>query len=122
MEVLMSAKARLSFSASYRVVFLIFAILFNLIFGSPTPVAHAAPQTIIPGVDWRDTSGNLIEAHGAGIIKVGSTYYWFGEDKSGNSGAFKNVNVYSSTDLVTWTFRNHALTLQASGDLGPNRV
>jgi hypothetical protein len=118
----MAGNIRLFSSQSYRRVLLAFIILFSLVLSSPTPVSRAAPATIIPGVDWRDTSGNLIEAHGAGIIKVGSTYYWFGEDKSDNNGQFKNVNVYSSTDLVTWTFRNRALTRQASGDLGPNRV
>jgi len=85
-----------------------------------TTVTKAVPQTIVPGVDWKDTSGNLIEAHGAGFIHVGDTYYWFGEDKSGKNVAY--VNVYSSTDLVHWTFRNHALPRQTSGDLGPNRV
>lgn len=85
--------------------------------------AHAAvPQSIIPGGSWTDNSGNSLQAHGAGLIKVGSTYYWFGEDRTQNNSAFANINCYASTDLVHWTFRNHVLTLQSSGDLGPNRV
>lgn len=36
--------------------------------------------------------------------------------------AFQSVNCYSSTDLVRWTFVGTPLTLQSSGDLGPNRV
>lgn len=73
------------------------------------------------GATWKDTSGNVIEAHGGGLIKVGSTYYWVGEDHT-NGFNFQNVNCYSSTDLSSWTFVNHVLTLQSSGDLGPNRV
>jgi len=82
-------------------------------------IAHAAvPTAIIPGGSWTDSSGNSIQAHGKGMIKVGNTYYWFGEDRSQNNSEFININCYSSTDLVHWTFRNHALTQQASGDLG----
>jgi hypothetical protein len=31
-------------------------------------------------------------------------------------------NLLCSQDLVQWTFVNELLTLQSSGDLGPNRV
>jgi hypothetical protein len=86
-------------------------------------VAHAAvPPAIIPGGSWTDIRGNSIQAHGEGMIKVGLVYYWFGEDRSQNNAAFININCYASIDLVHWTFRNHVLTQQASGDLGPDRV
>jgi hypothetical protein len=87
--------------------------------------AHAATvpsQAIVPGGSWTDSSGNSIQAHGAGLIKVGSTYYWFGENRASNNSAFVAVSCYSSTDLVNWTFRRNVLTVQGSGDLGPNRV
>jgi len=32
------------------------------------------------------------------------------------------INLTQPQDLVTWTFVNELLTLQASGDLGPDRV
>jgi hypothetical protein len=83
--------------------------------------AHAAPVTITPAGAFKDTSGRYIQAHGGGITKVGSTYYWFGEDKT-NGGSFQNVPCYSSTDLATWKFVNNVLKRQSSGDLGPNRV
>ncbi|TBU32365.1 galactan 1,3-beta-galactosidase [Dichomitus squalens] len=67
-------------------------------------------SAIVPGALWTDTSGNSLQAHGAGIIKVGSTYYWLGEDKSHNSALFKAVSCYSSTDLVNWSRQNDALT------------
>jgi hypothetical protein len=77
--------------------------------------------TITPGAVWNDTQGNVIQAHGEGIIKVDGKYYWLGEDKT-NGAPFQNVKCYSSSDLKNWTFVNNVLTLQSSGDLGPNRV
>jgi hypothetical protein len=87
--------------------------------------AHAASVTITPAGTWKDNNGTLIQAHGGGITKVGSTYYWFGEDKTGEasgSAFFQNVPCYSSTDLAHWTFVSNVLKKQASGDLGPNRI
>lgn len=36
--------------------------------------------------------------------------------------SFQAVNCYSSKDLVTWTFENKLLSVQSSGDLGPDRI
>ena len=47
-----------------------------------SPGAEAATATISPGTMWTDTAGNRLQAHGAGIFRVGSTYYMVGEDKS----------------------------------------
>jgi beta-xylosidase len=87
--------------------------------------ASAADAAIVPGTAWKDTQGHPIQAHGGGMIKVGSTYYWFGEDKTGESkgnSPFLNVPCYSSTDLAHWKFEANVLTREASGDLGPNRI
>jgi hypothetical protein len=87
--------------------------------------AVAASVTITPGTAWKDTAGNPIQAHGGGLIKVAGTYYWFGEDKTGESkgkSPFLNVPCYSSTDLAHWTFVANVLTRQPSGELGPNRI
>jgi hypothetical protein len=96
-------------------------LLIPLTLGLIAQPAFAAAVTITPGAVWTDQSGNTIEAHGEGIIKVGSTYYWLGEDKT-NGATFQNVKCYSSTDLKNWTFVRNVLTRQASGDLGPNRI
>lgn len=85
------------------------------------PLVHATLQ-IVPGATWTATNtGRHIQAHGAGIIKDGGRFYMIGEDKTEGS-AFQNINCYSSSDLVEWTFVRALLTRQASGDLGPNRV
>ena len=80
---------------------------------------QAAPQTITPGAVWHDTTGAVLQAHGAGLIQVGPTFYWFGEDKT-QGYSFQNIKCYASTDLAHWTFQGNVLTLQADGDLGPN--
>ncbi|KAI1385419.1 carbohydrate-binding module family 35 protein [Hypoxylon trugodes] len=83
-------------------------------------LAEASLQ-IVPGGTWTTSNNEHLQAHGGGLIKVNSTYYLVGEDKTGGS-AFQNVNCYSSTDLVQWTYEGALLSRTSSGDLGPNRV
>src|SRR6186997_2764936 len=86
-----------------------------------THTASAATATVNPGTMWTDTAGRRLQAHGAGIFTVGSTYYMVGEDKSAGS-TFTAVACYSSTDLVHWTRQSDALSRQASGDLAAGRI
>ncbi|MER5525597.1 RICIN domain-containing protein [Streptomyces sp. NPDC002677] len=79
--------------------------------------AAAAAQTVTNGTQFTDTSGNIVHAHGGGVIKVGSYYYWFGEDRNSDN-TFKYVDAYRSTDLKTWEFRNHVLTRSSAAELG----
>ncbi len=83
--------------------------------------ASAAVATVTPGTMWTDTAGNRLQAHGAGVFTVGSTYYMVGEDKSAGA-TFTAVACYSSTDLVHWTRQTDALSRQASGDLAAGRI
>ena len=54
----------------------------------PAIPAHADTiSTFTPGAAWDDTSGNPLQMHGLGIIKVGSTWYAYGEDKAGETSA-----------------------------------
>ncbi|KAF9569839.1 galactan 1,3-beta-galactosidase [Agrocybe pediades] len=85
-------------------------------------IVLARAAVIVPGATWTDTNGNVIQAHGAGILKVGSTYYWFGEDKSHNSALFKAVSCYTSSDLVSWTRQNDALTPIAGTSISSNNI
>src|SRR3954465_14572228 len=87
---------------------------------SSTP-ARAATATITPATTWTDTAGNRLQAHGAGIFTVGTTYYLVGEDKVAGS-TFTAVACYSSTDLVHWTRQVNALSRQGSGDLAAGRI
>lgn len=68
--------------------------------------ALGAPQTIKPTEIWQDDRGQHIQAHGGGILKLGDTYYWFGEDRSqGLNRSNRYVGCYASKDLANWTFR-----------------
>ena len=69
-------------------------------------------QPIHPGAVWLDNRGEAIQAHGGGVIKLGRTYYWFGEDRSrSNAPDLRYVSCYSSRDLAHWRFRNQVLKL-----------
>ncbi|MBB6678892.1 fibronectin type III domain-containing protein [Cohnella lubricantis] len=72
---------------------------------------------ITPDTIWADTSGNPIDAHGAGILYDENTqkYYWYGEYHQG-AWPSAGVRVYSSTDLLNWTDEGMALTLINSMD------
>ncbi|MER6069628.1 RICIN domain-containing protein [Streptomyces sp. NPDC001817] len=91
----------------------------------PATEAHAASVSFTTGAARTDQNGNALQLHGLGIIKVGSTWYGFGEDKTGETSSdtsFQDIPCYTSTDLANWTYRSVALARQGSGDLGPSRV
>ncbi len=77
-----------------------------------------------PGQEWPDTTGRRIQAHGGGILYDQGTYYWFGENKEGQTirdreaGLHRvdvvGVSCYSSTDLYHWT--NRGVVLPAVDD------
>jgi beta-xylosidase len=77
-----------------------------------------------PGNLWKDTDGNLIQAHGGAMLYFGMRYYWYGENKDGDSWLPEcniewdgyrveaiGINCYSSKDLLHW--KNEGLVLPA---------
>lgn len=76
---------------------------------------------IVPGFEMKDKSGDLINAHGGGILYFKDTYYWYGEVKKGETWLVPNstwenkrvnaggISCYSSKDLVQWKFENIVL-------------
>ncbi|MGP4046158.1 RICIN domain-containing protein [Streptomyces sp. 2A115] len=84
-----------------------------LITGSP---AQAAQVTVTNATQFTDTTGAVVHAHGGGVIKVGTSYYWFGENRNADN-TFKAVSAYRSTDLKTWEFRNNVLTQASDPEL-----
>ena len=81
----------------------------------PTLHAIVAPtenrlKQVTPRAIWPDDRGQHIQAHGGGIIKLGDTYYWFGEDRGQTNEKDKRyVACYTSTDLMNWTFRRQVI-------------
>jgi len=89
----------------------------------PAVVVDPGPQTITPGGIWPDDRGKHIQAHGGGIIKVGDTYYWFGEDYSADNPPGKPiVSCYASKDLAHWQFRNQVEKADDPAKLGPKWI
>jgi hypothetical protein len=82
-------------------------------------LAVESAETIAPGEPWPDNRGSHIQAHGGGVIQLGGTFYWFGEDRSkGNQRWLRYVSCYSSTNLAQWTFRNQVVKLADPEKLG----
>jgi hypothetical protein len=79
----------------------------------------AEPPRFDPGAIWPDNRGEHIQAHGGGIIKVGETYYWFGEERARDlERGFRYVSCYSSTNLAQWSFRCDVVKLADPENLG----
>lgn len=85
------------------------------------PGTAQAAVTVVSGAQWTDTSGAPVQAHGGGIIKVGTYYYWFGENRNADD-TFRYVSAYRSTDLRTWEFRNHVLRQSSAAELGSAKI
>jgi beta-galactosidase len=95
-------------------------------------------DSLVQGDIWRDTNGNIINAHGGGILYFDSTYYWYGEFKGDSSyllDGVKNwecwradaggVSCYSSKDLIHWKFEKIVLPVtpdDTASELHPSQV
>ncbi|WP_313263734.1 family 43 glycosylhydrolase [Sphingobacterium sp.] len=64
--------------------------------------------SFLPGQTWNDQSGQVINAHGGGVLYQNGIYYWYGEKRGGEES--QGINVYSSKDLYHWTYENLALS------------
>jgi beta-glucanase (GH16 family) len=95
----------------YRVLVVVCSFLFLMCH----PVDSQNYKSFTPGLPWFDTDGQIINAHGGGILFHNGTYYWFGEHKGATSNAaFVGVTCYSSVDLYTW--KNEGVALPVSDD------
>jgi len=98
------------------------AVLLVLGFVSGLSRVAAAEEMVRPGEVWRDTAGQVIQAHGGGILRVGAEWYWFGEDRTpvvagGLDPAKRYVSCYRSRDLVHWESRGRVLELGEPEDI-----
>ena len=83
-----------------------------LVLAAVGAAAAAAPASIRPGVPWNDTDGNLIDAHGAGLLLHAGRYYWYGSRRTLNATGTQNdggIALYSSADLYSWRFESLVL-------------
>ncbi|KAK2792041.1 hypothetical protein FQN52_004151 [Onygenales sp. PD_12] len=66
--------------------------------------AGVQAKYIVPGARWRDTDGNLVNAHAGSVVFDGASekFWLFGEYKIEGQEEGGGVSVYSSEDLGTW--------------------
>ncbi|HOP99694.1 MAG TPA: RICIN domain-containing protein [Acetivibrio clariflavus] len=102
----------------YEKMFALFCMAVLLIVAaiSMTLTASAAEGIIINGTQFKDTSGNVIHAHGGGMIQYGGYYYWYGEYRD-NSNKFLGVRCYRSADLINWEYRGEVLSPSSAPEL-----
>lgn len=81
-----------------------------------TSPAMAQAVTIQNGSKFIGTNGDPVDAHGAGIIKVGGYYYLMGENRT-SDWKFKAVSMYRSTDFKNWEYRNDILKSSSHSSL-----
>lgn len=94
-------------------------------------------QPAVLGEVWKDVDGNVINAHGAGILYHDGIYYMFGEIKKGKTWLVPNqnwedyrvpaggVSCYSSKDLIHWKYEGVALSAvkgDPTNDLDTSKV
>jgi len=98
-------------------------VVYILSLGGVTAIAQTTGSVISPGKPWLDDHGHLIQAHGGGIIRLNSIYYWFGEDRSQTNDVDKRyVSCYSSGDLVHWKFLHQVVAIADPENLGPKWI
>ena len=82
-----------------------------------------------PGEVWLDDEGNVINAHGGGLLYHNGIYYWYGEYKQGETVLpewatwecyrtdVTGVSCYSSKDLLNWHFEGLVLSAEKTDSL-----
>ena len=74
----------------------------------PSPTAAKYMGMIRNGTVWKDTDGSAIWCNGGHMIRQGDTFYWVGYETKPRTG-FRNIKLYSSTNLADWRFENNVL-------------
>lgn len=88
---------------------------------APPSSAAEKYSSFRPGAEWRDTAGQVIQAHGGQVVPATDDHgrriwYWYGEDRSNGYADSPGVHVYSSYDLYNWKDGGLALRAMNSPD------
>jgi len=116
---MVQAVRRVAWNGRMLLSLLSLVVLIGVLGLSQSPrTAHAATVNVPNGVQFTDTSGNVVHAHGGGMLKYGSYYYWLGENRDGTN----LVSLYRSTDLKNWEFRANLLSKGMGGELATANI
>lgn len=80
--------------------------------------ANAAVVKVTNGIQFVDTDGNIVHAHGGGVLRQGEYYYWLGENRDG----INLVTLYRSKDLKEWEFVAHVIRRDMGGELATANI
>jgi len=94
-------------------LFAIIAVGILLTGGEVQAQIPSLKTSIINGAAETDITGNPINAHGGGFLKIGNYYYLIGENRQKDV----LVSCYRSTDLINWEFRGDLLTRSSDSEL-----
>ena len=84
-------------------------------------VYQKQPAMIASGELWRDNNGDLINAHGGGLLYHNNRYYWYGEHRPVKGFTTEvGVTCYSSADLCNWQYEGVALPVVTDESLMSN--
>ena len=82
-----------------KIILLIcFVFSFNTIFSQNAQIS--------PGVLWNDINGEQINAHGGCVVFNNGYYYWFGEDRTGQSPT-ESVAINPKTYIIGKDWDSH---------------
>ena len=77
--------------------------------------------TIRNGIEWTDTEGYIVQAHGGNFLEHGGRWYLIGEDRSRSWNP--DVNLYSTADFQTWKFEGKIIKNHVTHEeLGRSRM
>lgn len=77
--------------------------------------------TIRNGIEWTDTEGYIVQAHGGNFLEHGGRWYLIGEDRSRSWNP--DVNLYSTSDFQTWKFEGKIIkNFVTHEELGRSRM
>lgn len=76
-------------------------------------------------IDWLDTDGNIINASDGGVIFADGKYFWYGQAMRNKGFGLKDtggqvtdtgVAMYSSPDLLNWSYEGIVLSVEEGED------
>jgi hypothetical protein len=103
------------------ITIIIISIIIVIIFYQPYNKIFADDINVSNGIQFTDINGDIIHAHGGGMIKYDSNYYWYGEYRDSDN-KFLGVRCYKSTDLKNWELRGEVLSPDSDDELNSCNV
>ncbi|WP_344099177.1 RICIN domain-containing protein [Myceligenerans crystallogenes] len=86
------------------------------------PSASASEVTVPNATQFTAVDGSPVHAHGGGVVKAGSYYYWVGENRQPDGNGFRYVSCYRSADLARWEFVGNVLTQSSDPELQSSNI